>query len=83
LGKADDPAGAAAPGNVIVVVEGRATVAEDDGEELHPATAIPLVRPATVSASGAILRYPETWCLVLRCLIKTTLYSFDVTAVRQ
>jgi hypothetical protein len=66
FGYVHDPAGRAAPVNVLV-----------DGAgcpELHPATT-PQARAATVSASGAILRY-----LTARCLIQTTFYSFDLTA---
>jgi hypothetical protein len=70
FGYAHDPAGGAAPANVLDVGAGCA----EDAEELHPA-ASPPVKLATVSATGAILRY-----LATRCLIKTTFYSFDFTA---
>jgi hypothetical protein len=68
FGSAHDPAGAAAPANLLDVGAGGA-------EELHPATTIPPARPATVSATGAILR-----CLATRCLTKTTFYSLDFMA---
>src|ERR1700726_3935107 len=58
FGNAHDPVGAAAPANVLDVGAGCP-------EELHPATMIPPVRLATVSASGTIL-------------IKTTFYSLDL-----
>jgi hypothetical protein len=56
FGYAHDPAGWAAPENVLVVGAGCA--------ELHPATTAPQARLATASASGSILRYPAgcpTW----------------------
>jgi hypothetical protein len=65
LGYAHDPAGCAAPAKALVAGAGC--------PELHPATTMPPVRLATVSASGAIRRYPA-----MRCLIKTTFYSLKV-----
>jgi hypothetical protein len=49
FGYAEAPAGAAAPANALEAGAGCP-------EELHPATMIPPVKLATVSASGAILR---------------------------
>ena len=56
FGYAHDPAGCAAPENVLVVGAGC--------PELHPAATIPPARLATVSASGAIRRYLATRCLI-------------------
>jgi hypothetical protein len=67
FGNAHDPVAAAAPANVLDVGAGCP-------EELHPATMLPPVRLATVSASGTILRYLATRCF----LTKTTFYSPDL-----
>jgi hypothetical protein len=63
FGSAHDPAAAAAPANVTVVGAGCAACAEDDAEELHPAAITPPARLATLSATGAILRYLAARCL--------------------
>src|ERR1700735_4560458 len=58
FGYAEAPAGAAAPENALEAGAGCP-------EELHPATMIPPVKLATVSASGAILRgrYLARWVI--------------------
>jgi hypothetical protein len=38
--------------------------AEDDADELHPAASIPPARLATLSATGAMLRYLAKRCLI-------------------
>ena len=78
FGSAHEPAAAAAPANVTVVGAGCAGCAEDDAEELHPAAITPPARLATLSATGAILRY-----LATRCLIKTTFYSSTIPPGRS
>jgi hypothetical protein len=66
FGSAHDPAAAAAPANVTVVGAGcvGAGRAEDDADELHPAASIPPARLATLSATGAMLRYLAKRCLI-------------------
>jgi len=68
FGYVHDPAGPAAPENVLAVPVGWA--------ELHPAT-IPPATLAMVSTAGTMRPYRAT-----RCLIKTTFYSLDSTACR-